>query len=219
MSRPLILAHRGDWTNAGESMLPAFGAARHRPGVDGVEFDVRAARDGTPVVIHDATLRRSHGIARRVDELSVGELQRRGIPTLNEVLQALPTPFFLDIELKENIGSQAIRIIAENRGSPPRDVAVSSFDVDTIAAVKSAAPDWRCWLITRRLGREEIQSAVAARCDGIAVRWPALRKPGISRAAEAGLELATWTVSDTNTLERLSKLDVVALCVDPPGLP
>src|SRR5690349_7801156 len=110
MPRPLLLAHRRDWADAGECTLPALAAGWQWPGVDGVEFDVRAARDGTPVVIHDATLRRSHGTGRRVRDLSVGELARRGVPALREVLEALPPPFFLDIELKEDIGSQAMPV-------------------------------------------------------------------------------------------------------------
>ena len=70
MARPLILAHRGDWTRAAENSLDAFSAAAARPGVDGVEFDVRAARDGTPVVIHDVNLLRVQGVAGRVSRLT-----------------------------------------------------------------------------------------------------------------------------------------------------
>jgi len=217
--RPLILAHRGDWTDARESTLPAFVAARRRPGVDGVELDVRAARDGTPVVIHDATLLRSHRSVRRVRDATREELARRGVPALSDVLDRLPAPFFVDIELKEDVGAQVIPIVAERRGDPPRDVAVSSFDVDTVAAVKAAAPAWRCWLIARRLDRDVIARARRAGCDGLAIRWPALTRSGLALAAEAGLELAAWTASDRATLERVSAMPLVAVCVDPPALP
>src|SRR4029079_15624719 len=101
MPLPLILAHRGDWSRADENSLDAFAAALRRPGVDGVEFDVRGAGDGTPVVIHDATLGRLRGVRRRVRDLSVGQLRELGVRTLAEILEALPAPFFLDIELKE----------------------------------------------------------------------------------------------------------------------
>ena len=219
MPRPLILAHRGDWSQAGECSLPAFAIALRRPGVDGVEFDVRAARDGTPVVIHDATLRRGHGLRRRVRDLSVAELDRHGVPTLSRVLRALPAPFFLDIELKEDLASRVVPIVAESRGDPPRDVAMSSFDVAAIAAVKAAAPGWRCWLISRRLDGQVVRSAREARCDGLAVRWPALTRSGLRLAADERLELATWTVSDTATLARINAMPLVAICVDPPALP
>jgi glycerophosphoryl diester phosphodiesterase len=219
MPSPLILAHRGDWSRAAENSLDAFAAALGRPAVDGVEFDVRAAQDGTPVVIHDATLRRLRGVRRRVRDLSVGQLRELGVLTLAEILDALPAPFFLDIELKEDIGAQAIPVIAGSRGDPPRDVAVSSFDAATIKAITKAHPDWRCWLISRRLDSTVIARALAAGCGGIAARWPALRRRGCRLAVEAGLELATWTVEDPAVLVRLMEIDLAAICVDPPALP
>ena len=219
MARPLILAHRGDWTESAECSLPALAAALRRPGVNGVEFDVRAALDGTPVVIHDATLRRSHGIRRRVSDLSVDELRRLGVPSLREVLEALPAPFFLDIELKEDVGRAAMPIIAAARGDPPRDVAVSSFGVGTVAAIKAVAPRWRCWLLARRLDDAVVATAQGAGCDGIAARWPTLTPAGIRRVAAGRLELVTWTVRDRETLTRMRSLPLVAICVDPPALP
>ena len=218
MPRPLILAHRGDWSRAEENSLDAFAAALRRPGVDGVEFDVRSARDGTPVVIHDATLGRLRGVRRRVRDLSVGELRELGVLTLAEILEALPAPFFLDIELKEDIGARALPVITGSRGDPPREVAVSSFDAATVGAIAGAHPRWRCWLIARRLDSTVIARALAAGCGGIAARWPALRLPGRRLADAAGLELATWTVEDPAVLGRVIDLGLVAICVDPLAL-
>ncbi|HTK46008.1 MAG TPA: glycerophosphodiester phosphodiesterase [Patescibacteria group bacterium] len=219
MPSPLILAHRGDWTRAAENSLDAFVAALRGPGVDGVEFDVRAARDGTPVVIHDSTLGRLRGVRRRVRDVSVGELRELGVRTLAEILEALPAPFFLDIELKEDIAAQAIPVITGSRGDPPRAVAVSSFDAATVGAIAGAHPDWRCWLIARRLDSTVIARAHSAGCGGIAARWPALGVRGRHRADAAGLELATWTVDDPDVLRRLREMALAAICVDPPAIP
>ena len=219
MPSPLILAHRGDWSRADENSLDAFAAALGRPGVDGVEFDVRGAQDGTPVVIHDATLRRLRGVRRRVRDLSVGQLRELGVRTLAEIVDALPAPFFIDIELKEDIGARAIPVISAGRGDPPRGVAVSSFDAATMQAVARAHPDWRCWLISRRLDSTVIAQALAAGCGGIAARWPALARPGRRLAGEAGLELATWTIEDPGVLGRVTDIGLAAICVDPPALP
>jgi glycerophosphoryl diester phosphodiesterase len=54
----LIIGHRGASAHAPENTLVAFERAI-RDGADGIEFDVRLARDRVPVVIHDATLRRT----------------------------------------------------------------------------------------------------------------------------------------------------------------
>lgn len=54
----LIIGHRGASALAPENTLAAFGRAID-DGADGVELDVRLARDGAPVVIHDESLRRT----------------------------------------------------------------------------------------------------------------------------------------------------------------
>jgi glycerophosphoryl diester phosphodiesterase len=70
---PLIIAHRGASALAPENTLAAFERA-FDDGAAGLELDVRLARDGVPVVIHDSTLRRT---ARRfgvVSEMTSTEL-------------------------------------------------------------------------------------------------------------------------------------------------
>lgn len=75
MSRlPLIIGHRGASALAPENTLAAFRQAIV-DGADGIEFDVRLARDGLAVVIHDATLERTGGLKRRVSSLTAAELQ------------------------------------------------------------------------------------------------------------------------------------------------
>jgi glycerophosphoryl diester phosphodiesterase len=215
----LLLAHRGDWSDARENSLGAFVAAAERRGVDGVEFDVRAAADGTPVVIHDEDLRRMQGVDRRVDELTPLELRALDVPDLGAVLDALPAPRFLDVELKEDVGAQVVPLLAEARGDPPRRTVVSSFAPDVIVAVLRLAPGWPCWLISEHLDDQVIRVAQEAGCQGIAAEWPALDQRTVRLVRDARLQLATWTISDPITLERIVHLGADAVCVDPPALP
>ncbi|HEX5149149.1 MAG TPA: glycerophosphodiester phosphodiesterase family protein, partial [Candidatus Limnocylindrales bacterium] len=80
--RTLRLAHRGDWRRAPENTLEAFRAALAVPACDGLEFDVRLAADGIPVVCHDATLARVQGRPERIDALRSDALADLGVPTL-----------------------------------------------------------------------------------------------------------------------------------------
>ena len=107
----LRLAHRGDWRRAPENTLAAFLAAIAVPGCDGLEFDVRASADGVPVVIHDETLKRVQGVDGRVDELSADALERHGVPSLADVLAAIPRRAFLDVELKLYPGRGVVDIV------------------------------------------------------------------------------------------------------------
>ena len=56
---------------------------------DGLEFDVRAAADGVPVVIHDETLARVQRLPERVDGMTAAALRQVGIPTLAETRRAV----------------------------------------------------------------------------------------------------------------------------------
>lgn len=70
---PLIVGHRGDSAHAPENTLAAFRKAIDA-GADGVEFDVRLAGDGVPVVFHDASLSRTAGVNAAVSDLTSAEL-------------------------------------------------------------------------------------------------------------------------------------------------
>ena len=88
MRQPLIIGHRGASVVALENTLPAFAAAI-AAGADGIEFDVRLSGDGVPVIIHDDTLTRTHGVRRRVVDLSAEELRGFGVPSLRELFELM----------------------------------------------------------------------------------------------------------------------------------
>jgi glycerophosphoryl diester phosphodiesterase len=72
---PLIIGHRGAPAVAPENTLASFARA-FRDGADGIELDVRLARDGVPVVIHDATLPPTGLRKRRVAGTPSGKLRQ-----------------------------------------------------------------------------------------------------------------------------------------------
>jgi glycerophosphoryl diester phosphodiesterase len=215
--RALVLAHRGDWTNAAENSLEAFTAAARRPGVDGVEFDVRAAGDGTPVVIHDSDLRRVQGVDREVAELSAPELAALGVPDLAAVLGVLPDPCFADIELKENVAVGVVELLAGARAD--LDFVISSFLPDAIAAVRKLAPGAPTWLLRERLDRTVVEMAQDLGCRGVAIEWPALTEETVGLVREAGLQLMAWTIADRSELEGVMRFSPDAICLDPSSLP
>ncbi len=215
---PLRLAHRGDWRLAPENSLAAVAAALRAPACDGIEFDVRASRDGIPVVVHDPSLARVQGMPDRVADLGVEELRRHGIPTLAEVLAAAPLPAFLEVELKEDIGRSAVALIEAARGDPPIDAVVSSFGPATIATVRSLRPAWPCWLNSKTLGPGTIGLARELGCTAVAVEWHAIDARSVARTRDAGLEVVAWTLRRPSTITRLAQLGVIAMCIDGPAL-
>jgi glycerophosphoryl diester phosphodiesterase len=161
MLRPLIIGHRGASAVAPENTLVAFERA-FVDGADGIEFDVRLARDNVPVVIHDATLKRTALREGSVAQLSSSELSETDVgtwfnlrhktgaraeyaqarvPTLAQVLELYGTGSSrLYVEMKCEAGesrllaAEVARLIRE-RSFHDR-VVVESFALDAIAEIK-----------------------------------------------------------------------------------
>ena len=108
-------------------------------GIDGVEFDVRLSRDGVPVLLHDDTLARVQGRDEAVADLSAAELRGAGIPSLAEVLAALPKDVVLDVELKgDGHGDATAEVLRAGRGKAPKRAVISSFDTASLEAMAGA---------------------------------------------------------------------------------
>ena len=212
---PLRLAHRGDWRVAPENSLAALVSATRIRGCDGVEFDVRLSRDGVPVLLHDETLRRVQRLPGRVDELDVAVLATAGIPTLADVLEALPTSVFLDVELKGDAhGEATAAVLRAGRGEVPGQALVSSFEPATLDTIRTLLPGWRRWLNAEDLAPTTLSLAMGLGCSGVSVLWGGITTASFRRAADAGLDVAAWTVRRPATVERLGRLGVVACCVE-----
>jgi glycerophosphoryl diester phosphodiesterase len=164
---PLIIGHRGASAYAPENTHAAFELALD-DGADGIEFDVRLARDGVPVVIHDASLARTVQIERMVAEFDSKLLAQfyagawyneknpdralegfgwERIPLLSEVFERYGDKY-LYVEMKCEEPSQraalaraVVDLIREHKLG--ERLVIKSFEHDAIAEVKRLAPDIR----------------------------------------------------------------------------
>lgn len=215
---PLRLAHRGDWRRAPENSIDAFAAAMAVPGCDGVELDVRLAGDGTPVVIHDATLERVQGRPGTVAELPAGELAAAGVPSLADALGSLPAWAFVYVELKVDGGPTMVDVVADARGPGLDGAIVASFDPDAIETVRRQRPGWPCWLNADVLDAAAVRRAMDLGCAAVAAHWQTINPRSIAVARAAGLEVGAWTVRRISTYRRLARLGVSAVCVEAAAL-
>ncbi len=213
-ARTLRLAHRGDWRHAPENSLAAFVAALAVPACDGLELDVRVSADGVPVICHDDTLERTHGRPERVDALPAVGLAALGIPRLADVLATVGRHPFLDVELKGDPGPRIVEVLAGGRGPGLSNAVVSSFEAVALERVAHLAPSWPRWLNIHTLTAADVAAAVGLGCRGVAVHWRALDPRSVARAQAAGLDVASWTVRRRPTFDRLSRLGLVAVCVE-----
>lgn len=214
----LRLAHRGDWRVGPENGLRALLAGALAPRSAGVEFDVRLAHDGAPVVIHDEDLRRVQGVDALVAELVAAELAAHGVPSLADVLDALPSGAFLDVELKEVPGREVARVLVAARGDAPERAVISSFEPRALRSMADMAPGWPRWLNVDVLSDAVIAAALDLGCAGLAAEWHAITSTTADLVHEAGLDLAAWTVGRRSTFDRLASLGVAAVCVEAAAL-
>lgn len=212
------LAHRGDWRQAPENSLAALQAALAIPGCDGLEFDVRVSADGVPVLLHDDTLARVQGRPEPVASLRADALDALGIPSLADVLAAIPHHVFLDVELKGIHDRAVVEILASGRGASLRNAVVSSFETATLERIAGLAPTWPRWFDTTVLGPEEIDTAVELGCVGIVASWQSIDARTMADARRAGLDVIAWTVRRRSTFDRLERLGVHAACVEAAAL-
>ena len=216
----LRLAHRGDWRAAPENSLAAIEAALAVAGCDGLEFDIRCSSDGVPVLLHDETLARVQRIPAACVTLTAAELAQHAIPTLAQVLGAIGCDPFLDVELKEPVQG-AIDVLELERGrigddgQPAlRSAVVSSFDDRILRWVADQRPTWPRWLNANNLSSTTIERARELGCAAISVEWHGVDADAVTRAHDAGLGFAAWTVRDEATYRRLEDLGAIAVCVE-----
>jgi glycerophosphoryl diester phosphodiesterase len=166
--KPLIIAHRGASAFAPENTFAAFQTA-FDDGADGIEFDVRLAKDGVPVVFHDSTLQRLAKIEAQIADYTSEELNKidvgtwfnekfpakanekfsaETVPTLAQLLNFLSGyKNLIYVELKSE-GAEIIqlveivcRLLQQTNLLP--NIIVKSFNLTAVQLVKQILPETR----------------------------------------------------------------------------
>ena len=230
---PLIIAHRGDLSNAPENTLPAFRGAYDR-GADGVELDVRLTRDGQLVVFHDRSLGRTcdgRGLVTNttlaeIRALDVGERfgpQFRGerAPTLDEVFESLPHDYLINVEMKAVI--DGMRLIAHKvagviaRHERRSSTLVSSFNPISLWELRKIEPRIMRGYIWSRRHPPPIRSRCFSRL--VKAHWydPAndSYNPSLMRKMRAkGVRTLAWDVDFGGDLSRMAAARLDAAVTD-----
>ena len=216
MREPLIIGHRGAPVVALENTLPAFQAAI-AAGADGIEFDVRLSSDGVPVIIHDDTLTRTHGVRRRVADLTVDELRSFGVPSLRELFELMGgNSLLLCLELKSRepeLAGLCCRMVREFEFD--ERVIVECFDLNVLRHVdlRKAA------LFEPRMQTEQsvIDRSLAVGATVLALHHRMAKPSLVEKAKLAGLRVVIWTVDDQSWIVRARELGIEALITNDPA--
>jgi glycerophosphoryl diester phosphodiesterase len=216
MREPLIIGHRGASAVAPENTMAAFQAAIDA-GAEGIEFDVRLSRDRVPVIIHDDTLRRTHGVRSGVNVLTAEELVKLNVPTLRQLFELMAyNSLVLFLEIKANapeLPELCCRLVREF-GFEDR-VIVECFDLNVLRQVdlQTAA------LFDRgiKTDRKIIERALDVGASVLALHHRLARPNLVKKAREAGLRVVVWTVDDPVWIERARVMGIEAVITNDPA--
>ena len=212
---PQITAHRGSSFEAPENTLAAIEKAID-DGADYAEIDVRMTMDGSVVLMHDASLKRTAGLNKEIWDISLDDLKMldigslfseefagEGVPTLEEVIDAASGRIGLNIEIKTSsntpdLPDKVAEWIVEKEFTD--QCVVTSFSYDTLAQVKSISPDIRTGLIiTMPLGSYTELEHV----DFYSFNALFLSARQVDMIHRLGYEIHVWGVKDEEMVRKM----------------
>lgn len=230
--KPLIEAHRGDSANAPENTLAAFERAIAL-GVPYIELDVHPAKDGTLMVIHDATADRTTNGSGAVCDLTVDHLRSldagakfspiyagQKIPQLLEVMERVaPTPTRLNIEIKSsppgtNVPQTLVNLL--RRFGKQCEYIVSSFNLQALLDVRAIDPRITLALIGN--APDILTRAEQHHIPWIHAKHTTLTEEIAARARAQGKHINVWTVDDPERFQHWKTVGVDKICTNQPTL-
>ena len=186
----LVIAHRGASWDLPENTLPAFERAIE-VGVDHVEFDVHAARDGALVVSHDPPLG-SEPLLEAAIELLSGRVG---------IMCELKTPWRYR---RHDVVGRTVRIL-------PDDAIVLSFDPHALKAVRGRR-------VLQHVGFGASIRAAARYAWGVGFHDARVTTRGLAKARALGLVTTVYAANDPVRMRELVALGVDGIFSDRPDL-
>jgi glycerophosphoryl diester phosphodiesterase len=204
---PLIVAHRGAADRALENSLAGIALAA-ADGADMIEFDVRLASDGLPVVLHDARTGRTAKKNLPVAKTSSARLRKillkngEPIPFLADVLKLVRGKVPINIHVKTSGGASAVCGVLSGAGYKGEVVLSSGLREECLAA-RSLRPDLPCGLVTGRPSASDIAFCLRHALPSIHPDHRKLSLLRVRKVKSAGLLLIPYTVDDPEVFFRL----------------
>ncbi len=237
MIPPLRIAHRGasGLGLAPENTLAAFEKAIQL-GVDVIEIDVHATRDGQIVVLHDATVDRTTDGTGFVAEMSFEEVRRvdagswfaaeftgERVPLLEEVLDLARHRALVLIEIKADFITERILQVIETTVAAEH-VVLQSFNPAIVERVKLLAPALPTALLIGQLpttpsrvrARRLVQQVLQVGANALASWHATLTPPFLEEMRKRGVAVWAWTVDEDIVMRDLAMMGVQGIITNYP---
>jgi glycerophosphoryl diester phosphodiesterase len=230
-----VQAHKGASAVAPENTLAAFRAA-HGQKARWVEFDVSLLGDGTPVVLHDATVDRCSSATGRLQDMTVADLasidagswfdpfyRNERIPTLEQALTCL-AEFGLNgnLEIKRHPHQESIEqltgAVAEvlARRDPRVKIGISSFDPAVLASIGARDPSLELAMLWDELPADWQARLAAVPARVVHLNYKSLTFPFLDEARAAGVLVRAWTCNNPEELAQYWPAGLGGVITDEP---
>lgn len=209
-----VIGHRGASSYAPENTFPSFDLALEM-GADGLETDIQATQDGVLVLIHDRRVDRTTNGSGAVNESTWADLGALDagawfaprfagtrIPTLEAFLARYAGRTGLALEIKAP-GVEAGVVDALRRYDLGTSLTLTSFNWESVIAVRELAPALRVSWLTRTFDPEAIERVRAAGMVQICPKATEITPELVDLAHREGLEVRAWGLADEALMVRV----------------
>ncbi|MDQ0933034.1 glycerophosphodiester phosphodiesterase [Streptomyces turgidiscabies] len=205
MQNVTAVAHRGDPYRFRENTIDSLRSALDQ-GADAVEIDVRLTRDGVPVLLHDATLKRLWERERPLAALSAAEvhgLTEGGVPTLPEALTVTEGSRVM-IDLPGTPDVRAVRRVLDVvRECGAHERVYYCADAPAMLAVRAADPAAEIALTWKSVAPPRPALLAGVRPRWLNYRFALADRKLVARAHRDGYLLSVWTPDTRRAMRRL----------------
>ena len=232
-----FVAHRGESYDAPENTLAAFRLAWER-NVSTIELDVFQTKDGELIVTHDANTKKTTGVEKEIKLSKLAELRQldagrwkgkrwagEKLPTLQEALATIPEcgRCFIELKTGPEVVPALVKVI-EASGKRPEQLAIISFNAESVAEAKRKLPQLQAyWIVSVKADKktgvlaptveELIAKAKSIQADGLDLSIPPTADY-VEPIKAAGLKLFVWTINDPAVAKKFMELGVDGITTD-----
>ncbi len=216
-----VVGHRGAKGECAENTLSCIEYALKK-GVDIVEVDVRATKDGELIVLHDETFKRVAGLDISPRDLTLKEIKENiqifgkyRVPTLKEILRKIDNRAGIFVEIKEPDTVQKVVQTVLEEGIPNL-TAFISFHKSALKGVKEINKG----LITGLIYSKPESAITEAKKIGAKIvlpRWPLATTKAVAFAHRLKLKVVPWVINTEEELQRVLKARPDAIATDRPS--
>lgn len=218
MKKTLRIAHRGARAYALENTLLAFQKALAL-GCDAIELDIQLSKDNALVVIHDDSVSRTTNASGLVKDLTLLELQKLGIPSLQDVLDFIAKRCMINIEIKANHVFDSLHTIIEKAvadGWEYSQLLVSCFNHDALRYMRKLNTDIYIGVLTETSIAEALETAKELNAYAVHPDYVLLDKTSCEAIQQAGFKVFPWTVNDIEAIQNMKTIGVDGIMSDYP---